>query len=366
MILQPEENIHQLLFDNDCVILPSFGGFIKRNNPTVLDKHARTLKPKGATVFFNAALTHNDGLLANHIALEKKIDYSTALSLLNNWVVNTENTIQTSGKFIFGELGTFYLNAEGKKWFAPNPKLNFSKETFGLEILIAKTILSETKEENKPTTHIRNHNDIEKVITKELVVSKKKPRYVLAKIAASFLLLAGVGFVIYQFDSVYFKQPGISQADMLILEDTTPFQKKDNIPTVENDTNATIELDSDSIPMQEMNAEEPIEIHIQTQNTAFKKEDVQINIHSKDNSTQVARSNQEFYTILAGAFSQEANAQRRLDLLLKAGIDASTSKPEGSRLIRIQCGKFNSEEDALKKLENIQLLVKDAHISSYL
>jgi len=368
-MLQPEENIQQLLFDNDCVILPSFGGFIKRNNPTVLDKHARTIKPKGATLFFNAALIQNDGLLANHIALEKKIPYNTALQLLREWVDNTEHTIQKNGKFHFGELGTFYLNAEGKKWFAPNAKLNFSKETFGLEILIAKTILAETSQ----TAQNEEPIDSTPILRSNTTLQKlpKKRKFSVAQIAASLLLLMGVSYTVYQFDAIYFAEKNLSHADVFTLEDTTPFHKKENTADKEEIENIT--LDSSSLD-KDLLTTDANELEVETKEvpteekttTAGQTLSVQKNIHTTDKSPKGSAAEPSFYTILAGAFSLESNAQKRVDLLRKSGIEVYTSKPAGSKLTRIQCGKFTSEEDAQKQLDAIQQLVKDAHISSFL
>lgn len=61
-------HIEELLFSNDCVIIPTIGGFIVNYASASIDFVEQRLLPPQKVVSFNPKLVNNDGLLANHIA----------------------------------------------------------------------------------------------------------------------------------------------------------------------------------------------------------------------------------------------------------------------------------------------------------
>src|SRR5690606_1447768 len=109
---------------------------------------------------------------------------------------------------------------EGKKWFSPNAKLNFSKDTFGLEAIVAKAII-ETVDKSKK---VEAQAKIDKQTTKPvfLVSRKKKGLAKGMKIAASFVILSGVGTAL--FFSFFSNNPifPFEQAHIMSIEDSTP------------------------------------------------------------------------------------------------------------------------------------------------
>ncbi|MCK9480857.1 MAG: SPOR domain-containing protein [Bacteroidia bacterium] len=365
-MINPENNIQSLLYDNDCVIIPDFGGFIKRENPTVLDKYANSIKPQGTTLFFNVALQQNDGLLANHIASEKSISYQNAIDLLTQWVKDTERQITLDGRFTFGILGTFFVNAEGKKWFSPNPSLNFSRKTFGLETIIAKAIIKDVSQTHKKEEALSAQYEKEVVQpTLQLAQQNKKKRLPL-KIAASLLLLIGVGAALYitVFNNNSFEL--FQQARIIPMADTAPVVI--NEETNQQEENIFLE-DSADMPDESEVIEDTttIESPIQeeTINEINTEQGVQNFVQPATNDVDENLGEEGIYTILAGAFLHEDNAQRRVEVLKQNGFDVFPVKPEDSRLTRIQCGKFSSIEAAEMYLQAVQKVIPQAHITSF-
>lgn len=369
-MLTPEQNIHSLLFDNDCVIIPDFGGFIKRTHPTVLDHLAHTIKPKGAMLFFNMALQQNDGLLANHIAAEKGITYQEALELLAQWVKNTEQQISFTGKFKFGHFGTFFVNAEGKKWFAPSPTLNFSKTTFGLETIVAKTIIQDSELKDKKEELIRAKYEKEVVQPTLLTAQKIKKKRLPLKIAASLILLVGVSAVLY-FTVFENNNLGMFQQAQIIpaLDSTPQVQEPEDVPSIQD---ITPEQDSGySFQNNIVNSDsQTTESYTNTTTNIISNEitsesGVQNSVQSTTKDVDEILDEEGIYTILAGAFLHEDNAQRRMELLTQNGFDVHPVKPSNSRLTKIQCGKFSSIEDAEIQLKEVQKIIPQAHITSF-
>jgi hypothetical protein len=361
---QTESAVYTLLFEHDCVVIPGFGGFIKRENPTVLDTNKATLKPKGETVFFNGALQQNDGLLANHIALHDAISFQDAFNLIQSWVTETEKAIVLNGRFKFGKLGTFYVNAEGKKWFAPDTKLNFSKKSFGLETIIAKTILDDVQVE------------LEKTQQKEVFVKIKdlKPKVsIFYKIAASFLvltLLGGTSFWLHHSGQI--NVPLFQEAQILFLKDTTiPALTNNHSIQHNNSENEVVDIDTESTYVESdfVDSDDSfVNDEYLTEEVVTVKETEQPFVSSKPSEMKpnsvLIEEEIASYTVLAGAFMMENNAVRRTNYLKKQGFEVFPVKPENSKLTRIQVGNFTSKEAAQSILDSILQLIPEAYITT--
>ena len=56
-------HIEVLLFENDCVIIPNFGGFVTHYTPSKRDVKENLFIPPTRVIGFNDQLKLNDGLL---------------------------------------------------------------------------------------------------------------------------------------------------------------------------------------------------------------------------------------------------------------------------------------------------------------
>src|SRR5210317_1842035 len=81
-----DNNIRDLLFHYDCVIVPNFGAFISSFSPAKIHPVQHRFHPPGKKISFNKMLVANDGLLAHHIAVSEKINYSEALKSIDEQV----------------------------------------------------------------------------------------------------------------------------------------------------------------------------------------------------------------------------------------------------------------------------------------
>ena len=66
-MIELARHIEILLLENDCVIIPDFGGFIAHYQPARYIKEENLYLPPVRTIGFNPQLTINDGLLVNRI-----------------------------------------------------------------------------------------------------------------------------------------------------------------------------------------------------------------------------------------------------------------------------------------------------------
>ena len=73
-----EELIGNLLLRNNCVIVPSFGGFVAKQTSATIDYKNGVMLPPRKSVLFNRQLVNSDGLLVSEYASANKVIYPTA------------------------------------------------------------------------------------------------------------------------------------------------------------------------------------------------------------------------------------------------------------------------------------------------
>ena len=75
-----EHYISELLYIEDCIIIPDFGGFIVNDKSATINEKSGEIAPPSKTILFNSQLVNNDGLLINHIAKEENISHKECLT----------------------------------------------------------------------------------------------------------------------------------------------------------------------------------------------------------------------------------------------------------------------------------------------
>ncbi|MBK7213399.1 MAG: SPOR domain-containing protein [Bacteroidales bacterium] len=124
--------ITDLLYQNECVIIPGFGGFLTSYLPARIVKESNRFFPPSYQVAFNASLTTNDGLLANHLSKELNVNYREALDIIQDWVETSRRSLQHGQKLELEGLGIVSLSLEGNLNFEPEVRVEFPGNSFGL------------------------------------------------------------------------------------------------------------------------------------------------------------------------------------------------------------------------------------------
>lgn len=174
--------IEDLLYEHDCVILPTIGGFIVNYASATIDVVERQVLPPSKTVSFNVKLVSNDGLLAHHIAQKEHMTYKQAMTKLENSTRTIELDLLDKKVVHIRNVGKLYFNSESKLEFLPD-STNFLRDAYGLPVLSSAPIL-------------RNKDYLQQAIT-PAVVHRSKTRTPLftaqrlAAVAAILLLLFG-------------------------------------------------------------------------------------------------------------------------------------------------------------------------------
>jgi len=297
-----EQYISQLLFRYQCVTVPGFGAFLTEFQSAQLDENSHSFYPPKKMVSFNPFIKNNDGLLANHLAQAEKISYEIAVNSIQNEVSHWKTKIQELGSFSVKNVGDFSLNSENNIVFVPVDQINYDTASFGLSSFVSPAIKREVYKE-----------EVEQLEEKAPVIftPEKRRNYSVLKYAAVFLLSAGItGTVGYK----YYENK-IAQ-ETLIVE--TNVQKKVNQKIQE----ATFYI---SNPLPTVTLTVPAE--------------------------------KLPYSVVAGAFRIESNAEEQYQRLLELGFKkAKRLAPNKHGLFPVVYGSYSTYSEAHEAMKNIQKL----------
>ena len=138
--MKMEQHIAQLLYRYQCVTVPGFGAFLTEIQPAQLLESTNTFYPPKKVVSFNAHLTNNDGLLANHISQMEKIGYEVAVQNISKEVSLWKNALLNHQNVVLNSIGTLHLNISGTLTFEATTQVNFHTSSFGLNTFVSPTV----------------------------------------------------------------------------------------------------------------------------------------------------------------------------------------------------------------------------------
>lgn len=188
-----EPYIAQLLYRYQCVTVPGFGAFLTEIQSAKWVESANSFFPPKKMISFNTNLKNNDGLLANHIAQSEKTSYDYAVSAIQYEVLNWKKALEANGSFSIKNIGDISLNADNNIVFKPLDQTNYLTSSFGLSAFVSPAVKREIFEQKIEAL------EEDTVIT--LDTEERSGRSYL-KYAAIFVLglglTASVGYSVYQ------------------------------------------------------------------------------------------------------------------------------------------------------------------------
>ncbi len=142
-----EKHISTLLYNHDCVVVPEFGAFIAQKSNAGYVPETSVFSPPFKKIIFNPSLTMNDGLLTKELTKSGEISFEKAKEVVENTVQFWKKHLQMNSTLALSDLGTFSQDENGLLHFVPGHQ-NYLLDSFGLESIRAKYILSKQSEEN--------------------------------------------------------------------------------------------------------------------------------------------------------------------------------------------------------------------------
>lgn len=288
-----EKHISDLLYRYQCVTVPGFGAFITETVPAAIKGSAATFIPPRKVVSFNANIVTNDGLLANHIALQNNISFEKATEKIADNVSQWVSVLEKTKTLTLANIGTILVSGSENNWvFEPNTTTNFLTSSFGLNQFVSPEI--------KREVYVQQVEELEEKAPIAFTPERKKNSYAFLKYAAVFAILGTIGLFGYK-----------QYYDNQIETQTLLVQKNVQEKVQQQLQQATFFIDAPSVAVELPVAEEKLPYHI-----------------------------------IAGAFRSEENAKKAMRLLTEQGYKAHILPQSKHGLYPVTYGSFKTVEEA--------------------
>lgn len=146
------KHIEQLLYRQECVVVPGLGAFILHTEESYKDNAKGLIYPSRTRLSFNAALNQNDGLLVQSYSEAFSFGYKRSLALLESDVQEVKQKLLSSGVVSLGQIGKLTQDRVGGGIrFLPNEEHPFSVQYYGLQpVSILPRLTEIAATESKP------------------------------------------------------------------------------------------------------------------------------------------------------------------------------------------------------------------------
>ena len=132
--------ISELLHQHECVIVPGLGGFLTNYAPARIHPAHHIFVPPSKYIVFNASLSHNDGILANHLSATKNISYRESLEHISHWLYEHESRLKKGHDWTLENIGILSLDREANMQFEPTNNVNYLVDSYGLSSFVSPPI----------------------------------------------------------------------------------------------------------------------------------------------------------------------------------------------------------------------------------
>lgn len=127
-----EHIIGELLLRHNCVIVPSFGGFVAKRASATIDYTTGVMQPPKKSILFNRQLINNDGLLIAECAVKNGLNYTAAEQSVQEMVDGWKSALNRGERVSIDKVGFLYFDAEKNLCFEQDRFFNLLLESYGL------------------------------------------------------------------------------------------------------------------------------------------------------------------------------------------------------------------------------------------
>src|SRR5690554_983907 len=167
-----------LLLHNNCVIIPSLGGFIASSVSAKIDVKNGLITPPTKALSFNKNLSNNDGLIIHYLTHQNKISFDEAQDIIALEVQQIKASLNQGKRVHFHNVGFLYLNNAGKIAFEQDRFFNLLLSSYGLG-----TVHFVTEQENEGVETPETPKEIlSSIVEKPTLVKRKIEVYATEKV----------------------------------------------------------------------------------------------------------------------------------------------------------------------------------------
>ena len=347
-MIELERHIEVLLLNNDCVIIPNFGGFMVHHVEARYDEKDHIFLPPYRTLGFNPQLKMNDSLLAQSYIEAYDISYPEAIKRIESEVDELNQILDNEGEYELNDIGTLHRNEMGSFDFVPcdagilTPYL-YGLSSFELESLssIKAKLNKEVIEAEKETTYIptgiqalekanifANQSSLSNNTEDEQQEQEKSIR-----ISISMLRNAAAVAILFV---------------VLMLIPTPLSNKKDKLIQSELNTSLLYKIIPNDVITEKagINPLEKIASKPQPESTK------EVKAKEVVEEVNTPKKQETFYTIVLASRITKKNAEAYTESLKNKGLENAEMIAKGAH-VKVICGRYESEKEAYKAMNKL-------------
>lgn len=185
-MIELAQHIETLLLENDCVIVPGFGGFVAHYSPATRVKEENIFLPPTRTIGFNPQLKLNDGVLVQSYMSAYDTSFADASRIVEKEVNEFIGLLHEEGKAHLDNIGEIHYNVYGNYEFIPYDSKITTPSLYGLDFFEMQELsVLQQKEKVWVPTHLEKEKK-----TFEISINRAYLRNAAAMIAAIVLFFA--------------------------------------------------------------------------------------------------------------------------------------------------------------------------------
>ena len=347
-MIELERHIEVLLLNNDCVIIPNFGGFMVHHVEARYDEKDHIFLPPYRTLGFNPQLKMNDSLLAQSYIEAYDISYPEAIKRIESEVDELNQILDNEGEYELNDIGTLHRNEMGSFDFVPCDAGILTPYLYGLSSFELESLSSikakrnkEVIEAEKETTNIPTGiQALEKanIFANQSSLSNKtedeqEDQEKSIRISISMLRNAAAVAILFV---------------VLMLIPTPLSNKKDKLIQSELNTSLLYKIIPNDVITEKagVNPLEKIASKPQTESAkAVKAKEVVEEVNTP-------KKQETFYTIVLASRITKKNAEAYTESLKNKGLENAEMIAKGGH-IKVICGRYESEKEAYKAMNKL-------------
>ncbi|MFM6946741.1 MAG: SPOR domain-containing protein [Flavobacteriales bacterium] len=152
-----EEILIELLLRHNCVVVPSFGGFVAKQVSAQIDFEKGQISPPKKELLFNRFLLTDDGLFLAEYARRNGLFYEEAKSTLQTYTDQLLSALRAGEHVKIPKIGTFSREHDGQIRFEQDRFFNLLLSSYGLGNL--SFVATQLEEQPSETPIIQLHSE---------------------------------------------------------------------------------------------------------------------------------------------------------------------------------------------------------------
>lgn len=318
-----------LLLNNDCVIIPNFGGFMVHYVEARFDDRDNSFLPPYRIIGFNAQLKMNDSLLAQSYVEAYDISYPEAMKRIESEVCELQQILDNEGQYNFYDIGVLHKDVNGNFNFVPSEAGILTPSLYGLASFECEPI---EQHNNKVADTLSNNNTIS-IVSFDVNEDEKKynaKHHNIAKVKDGIListsLLKNVAAVAIVFVVLMLIPTPISTTKTSVIKSEINTDLLYKVMPTEVVSKNKSDLDNGIKKLSNDNIIKKENINISNTNSDFKNKDT-------------------YYAVVLASRIPLKNAEEYATKLRKNGL-TSVEVVNTNNFVKVVYGKYNTEKEA--------------------